>query len=152
AEAITPARLLTDLDRYEHTGLTSDARLVAHDFRGLNWSAVPEAEQLGGRLDTHYRNANLRIAVSGSLLNRLLPQPEKIDAPVNDTVVNVPVHGHSTTFTKLFVRLIPDPRRIRLGIEANGQVLSDTVSTSGPATLYNQGASTFLVRKLLLIG
>jgi hypothetical protein len=152
AEPITSARLLAHLERYERTGLASDAYLVADDWRGLSWSAPREAEKISQHLETHYRNANLRIAVSRSLANRMIPQPKKIEAAVHDTVVNVPVHGRSTTFTKVSARFVPDPRRIRVGLEASGLVASDTFSTSGPATFYNAGQSTFLVRKLLVLG
>jgi len=152
AQPIAADELLRHLEQYEFSGLTSDGRIVADDFRGLRWSAPEEAELLSTHLDTHYRNANLRIGVSGALMNRLIPQPERIDARVNDTVLNVPVRGRSSTFTELYVRLVPDPKRIRIGLEANGLVASDTLSTSGPATLRNKGQATFLVRKLLVLG
>lgn len=152
AEEVTAARLLSHLEQYEYSGLASDARLVADDYRGLKWSAPDEAEQLSRRLNTHYRNANVRVAVSGDLINRMVPQPDRIDAPVRDTVVNVPVRGHSSTFTRLTIKLIPDPRRIRLGLEARGTVASNTVASSGPATFWNKGQSTFLVRKLFVLG
>lgn len=151
AEPVTTARLLADLEQYEHTGLASDARLVANDYRGLIWSVPAEAEKIGHSLDTHYRNANFRVAITGPLANRLLPQPAKIEAPVQDTIVRVPVYGQSTTSTKLSVRLVPDPQRIRVGLEAHGLVDSDTVGSSGPATFYNEGRSTFTVRKLLVL-
>ena len=152
AAPVTPAQLLAHLEAYEYSGLASDARLVADDFRGLSWSSPAEAEKISQSLDTHYRNSNLRVALAGPLVNRMVPQPPKMEAEVQDTVVNVPVYGRSTTFTKLSVRLVPDPRRIRIGLEANGLVDSDTRSTSGPATFYNEGRSTFLVRKLFVIG
>ena len=85
-------------------------------------------------------------------MNRIVPQPDAIAAPVNDVVVNVPVHGCSTTFTKLTVIPVPDPKRIRIGLEANGVVSSNTTSTSGPATFHNEGQSAFLVRKLFVLG
>jgi hypothetical protein len=144
--------LLAHLEQYERTALASDAHLVADDWRGLSWSAPREAEKISQQLETHYRNANLRIAVSRSLANRMMPQPQKIEAAVSDTVANTPVYGRSTTFTKVSARFVPDSRRIRVGLEASGQVASDTVSTSGPATFYNAGRSTFLVRKLLVLG
>ena len=152
AEPVTTARLLSDLEQYEHTGLASDARLVANDYRGLIWSAPAEAEKIGHSLDTHYRNANFRVAITGPLANRLLPQPAKVSAPVQDTIVSVPVYGQSTTSTKLSVRLVPDPQRIRVGLEARGLIDSDTVGSSGPATFYNEGRSTFTVQKLLVLG
>ena len=75
----------------------------------MSWSAPKEAEKISQQLETHYRNANVRIAVSRSLANCMLPQPKKIEAAVNDTVVNVPVYGRSTTFTKVSARFVPDP-------------------------------------------
>ena len=152
AEAVTAGQLLSHLEAYEYTHLASDARLVAHDYQGLHWSADSQAEAIGQHLDTHYRNANLRVALTAKLANQLLPQPEKMEGPIDDTIVNVPVVGRSTTVAKLSVRFVPDPQRIRLGLEAHGMVDSDTVSTSGPATFYNAGRSTFLVRKLLVLG
>ncbi len=152
AEPVTASRLLAHLEQYEQTGLASDARALADDLRGLNWSSGAAAEQVSQHLDTHYCNANIRIAAAGPLLNRMLPQPQPVEASVRDTVMNVPTYGRSTTFTKLSVRLVPDPHRIRLGLEASGLVASDTVSASGPAKFYNEGQSSFLVRKLLVLG
>jgi hypothetical protein len=152
AEPVTAERLLAHLEEYEYTRLPSDAWQVANDLRGLHWSAPEEADRLSQQLHTHYQNANVRVAIAGSLLDRMIPQPGRIDAPVRDSVVNVPVRGSSSTFTKLSVQLIPDTRRIRLGLEARGIVASNTISTSGPATFRNQGQSTFLVRKLFVLG
>jgi hypothetical protein len=152
AEPVASARLLAHLEQYERTGLPSDAQLVANDWRGLSWSAPAEAERISQHLETHYGNANVRVAVSTGLLNRMVPQPKKMEAQVRDTVLNVPTFGRSTTDAKLVVRTVPDAHRIRVGLEARGLVSSDTVSTSGPATFRNAGQSTFLVRKLIVIG
>ncbi len=152
AEPITPERLLAHLEAYEYSELASDAASAADDLRSLRW-APPEARPAAlRRLETHYRNANVRVAMREELINRLVPQPGRIDAPVRDTVVNVPVRGNSSTFTELTVKLVPDARRIRLGLEALGSVDSNTVSSSGPATFRNRGHSTFLVRKLFVLG
>ena len=152
AEPVGSTRLLAHLDAYERTGLPSDAQLLANDWRGLSWQDVSAAEEISRHIATHYRNANVRLVLASELLNRWIPQPEAVESRVRDTIVNVPVYGRNTTFTKLSVRLVPDPQRIRLGLEASGIVASNTVSSSGPARLYNQGQSTFLVRKLLVLG
>jgi hypothetical protein len=143
AEGVASSRLMTDLERYEHSSLPSDARAVADDWRGLKFA---ESGELSSHLDTHYRNANVRVAVAAPLLNRMVPQPETISQPVQDRILDLPVWGRSTTFTKLTVKLVPDPQRIRVGLEARGTVASDTVSASGPAKFRNQGQSTVLVR------
>ena len=152
AETITAQRLLEHLDRYEQTELPSDAWQVANDERGLGWSSPTMATALGKHLETHYRNANVRAAVTSEMVNLLVPQPDAVESAVRDTVLDAQVSGRSTTFTKLSVVLVPDPRRIRLGLEASGVVSSDTVASSGPARLYGQGQSTFLVRKLFVLG
>ena len=121
-------------------------------YPGYQLGLTGGGRKISERLDTHYRNANLRIAATAALLNRLVPQPERMDAPVSDTVLNVPVYGNSSTMTKLTVQLIPDQQRIRLALVAKGLVDSNTVATSGPATFRSQGKSTFVVRKLIVIG
>ena len=151
-EAVSSEQVLSDVERYERSGLPSDARRVADDLRGLRWSEVAGAEHVSEQLDTHYRNANMRVTMSAALMNRVVPQRAPIESDVNDTVVNVPVYGTSVTATKLKVLLIPDPKRIRVGLQADGQVDSNTVAASGPATFYNQGRSTFVVHKLFLLG
>lgn len=152
AETVASQRMLANLERYEATALASDARQVANDLRGLNWSALSEAEGAGETLEAHYRNANMRIAVAAPLVNRMVPQPEPVTAPVRDVIAQVPVAGCSTTWTNLSVVLVPDATRIRLGLEAQGLVDSNTRATSGPATFRNEGRSTFLVRKLMVLG
>jgi hypothetical protein len=152
AEPIAAEQLLAHLEQLEYSGLESDSTAVASDYRNLTWMIGDAAEQLARHLDTHYRNANLRVAVSGELANRVLPQPGRINAPVRDTVVNVPVRGQSSTFTRLSLVLVPDPKRVRIGMEAHGVVDANTISSAGPATIRNRGQSTFLVRKLFVLG
>ena len=157
AGSADPLRFVQNLEDFESDQSVSRAVRVGHDWRAMQ-SAMPAAAKTGtGRasgpdpFDAHYRNANLRIVVAGKLLNRMLPQPDAVTASVNDTIVGVPVVGQSTTFTELSVRLIPDPQNVRLGLEASGVVASDTSTTSGPATFYTNGNSSFLVRKLVVV-
>ncbi len=152
AESVASTRLLTHVNAYEHSGLPSDAKLVANDWRGLRWQDTAHAKRVSEGLETHYRNANLRLALSSELLNRWIPQPDAVESPVRDRILDVPVYGRHTTFTDVSVRLVPDPRRIRVGLEADGLVASNTISSSGPARFHNRGQSTFLVRKLLVLG
>ena len=152
AEPVRPQEVLEVLERYEQSGLPSDARLLADKTRSLRWSRMPDDQKAGENLDAHFRNANLRIVVSAGLLNRMVPQPAAVDSRVRDNIVGVPVRGRSRTFTRLFVRLVPDKRHLRMGLEASGTVASATKSTSGPATFYNSGESEYLVRKLFVVG
>jgi hypothetical protein len=117
----------------------------------LAWSAAEPDRQLAHELDEHYRNANIRLALTAEFLNRLAPEQPVANGVVNDNILGAAVHGTSTTNTQLTVKLIPDPLRVHLWIEAQGKVDSQTQSTSGPATFDNNGRSTFLVHKAVLI-
>ena len=152
AEPVDKQELLVDLERYERTGTALDAHRLASNCRWLCWSGDAESQQLGSQLEEHYRNANVRLAVSQSFLSRFLPQPGTIVAPVRDTIAGAQVEGQSTTYTKLALLMIPDPNKLRLGIEAHGNVQSNTAATSGPATFHSSGESQFVARKLLLFG
>ena len=122
AEAVDPQTLLADLERYEQTDTSTDARQLADDCRHLSWSPDPAVRRLGAVVDEHYRNANVRLAVSAAFLNRFVPQPAAQVAPFRDVIVGADVTGRSTTMTKLTVLLVPDPQRLRLGLEAHGVV------------------------------
>jgi hypothetical protein len=69
--------------------------------------------------------------------------------PVRDQILGHPTRGTSTTSTTVNVKLVPDGQRLRVELEASGQVLANTRSTSGPATLHTQSNSMYLARKLV---
>jgi hypothetical protein len=151
AEPVDLAGLLTHLERYEQTGLTSDAQVLAADFLHLGLAGDEDRRRLAERLETDYRNANLRVAVTQKLLDRLMPEREPEYARVRETVLGQPVSGRSLTSTEVGVRLLPDPNRVRLALEVTGYVASLTSSTSGPATFYNDSTSKYTARKPLEI-
>lgn len=142
--------LLDDIETYEESPSPHAARKIALAARQLSRHDNAAARQLGEHVDLNYRNANVRVAAHGDLLNRFLPQPSETAGDVDDFVAGVPVHGTQRTRTRLLLRLLPDDRRIRLGLEAHGEVDSDTAATSGPATVFTTGETRFLARKLVL--
>ena len=143
-----PARLLVDIERFEVTNQPSDAKRVADDYQQS--TALPaNQDSLAQRLETNYRNANLRLAISEKLLQRLLPGPSTTTDPVRDRILGHPTRGVSTTSTTVGVKLVPDDHRLRVAIEASGQVFANTRSTSGPATLYSRSDSMYFARKVV---
>ena len=143
--------LLALVERYESDGRPEDARRLAETRDQLGRSTVAADNDLGRRIDVHYRNANVRIALSSQLINRLLPEQKTMESPVNDTILGTPVRGRSTTSTELAVRLLPDPRAWQVALQASGNVDSQTSSTYGPVTFMNQGAAQFCVQKRIVV-
>jgi hypothetical protein len=148
--SLDAGRFLEELEEYEESRPSSVGHSIMTAARRLAESNEPAERELGRQLASHYRNANLRLSVSGVMLNRLLTQPKPYVSDVSETVIGYPVQGHRWTETNLRVRLLPDDRRIRLGLEAHGDVVSSTQATSGPATVFTAGQSSFVARKLLL--
>jgi hypothetical protein len=127
------------------------SRIVAAAWQQLRWSSDPQALELAEHINTYYRNANARVAISGDLLNMLLPDQDATEEAVNDEILGARVFGRSQTKARLRVVLLPDMRRLKVGLEAIGEVDSNTAATKGPATLYSQGTSRFHARKLLSV-
>jgi len=152
AEPIDPGRLLLALERFEESGLPSDAQAVAQCVRKIADWPGSAAEKTQAWLDANYRSSNLRVSISAEFLNRLVPRQDPIEAPVRDRILGVPTRGWSTTTADLGVRLIPDPHRVHLALEVQGQVSARTTSRSGPATFYSHSDGEYLARKELTIG
>ena len=124
------------------------SRKTASSWRSVRQRRSGSWAQL---VEMHYRNDNFRIAVTAEFLNRLMPKREPEYAPVRDTIQGVPVRGQSLMANEITVRMVPDPQRVRLALEINGEVASLTHSTAGPATFYSDNESSYVARKPLEI-
>lgn len=151
SEPVDYLRLLDQIEEYEGTGSTESATAIAACYDVVRWSSQPELHKLGEILNTHYRNANVRVALTSDFLNRLLPDPQAYQQSINNTIAGADVYGTSETVNRLQVVLHPDSENWRIGLEAIGEVASDTAASKGPATFYNQGYSRYHARKLLMI-
>ncbi len=151
AEPVSVAALLGHIERYERTGLPSDARRLALDCQNLLASPVEAQRQLADRVDMHYRNANVRVAVTEKLINDLIPERNLEYAQVNDTVLGRPVSGESLMATELAVRMLPDPKRVRLALEVTGEIAALTTVDAGLARIHNDSKSYYVARKPLEI-
>lgn len=148
--AAEPANLdefLVELENYEDSGRPSDAELVASHWRQFAGSDAPTAQRLARNLEDNYRGANIRIVLTDSLLTRMMPSPEPRDEFIRETILGVPTSGTSHTETQLAVRLVPDPKRLRFILEANGQVHARTSCKATGATLCTGMNSTYQIQK-----
>lgn len=152
AEPIDTTLLLARLEQYEATGQASIGSLLAEDRRRLAFSPQPECQLLASRIEEHYRNCNLRVAVGQEMLNRALPAQQPTEAPVRDVILGIPVRGRSTTTNELTLRLLPSSERLRLEITAKGHVQSTTTSDSGAVEFNSRSNSTYTAHKVLEFG
>ncbi|HZZ72853.1 MAG TPA: hypothetical protein VFE24_11410 [Pirellulales bacterium] len=152
AEPVCADQVLVQVEQFEEQGTSAAAQVLGALARRLVLSPDPQSQEVGQQLAAHYRNANVRLVVSEKLLNRLVPESTTTTGDVQDTILGVPVAGCSTTTTRLAIKLLPDPTYLRMQIDAQGTVNSNTVSSSGPATFHNQGESNYAAKKIVRFG
>jgi hypothetical protein len=143
--------LLAAIERYEHEFKLTTAQALALEYDILRWSPNESVRDLAEAVNAYYRNANIRVAISDDLANRMIPSQSPQLEAVDDTILGAWVSGQSQTNTKVKVVLTPDKHRWNVGLEAVGDVLSDTSSSKGPATFYQRGWSMFRARKKLTV-
>jgi hypothetical protein len=151
AEPVGAATLLRDIEAYERTSLPSDAKRLARDCQNLALSSNENRRQLAEQVDVHYRNANMRLAITEELINQVIPERNLEYALVDDTVLNRPVKGESLMATELTVRMTPDPHHVRMTLEVKGEISAATTADAGLARFHNDSESSYVARKPLQI-
>lgn len=139
------------IERYESGREARYAEVIAQLQQRLKWSNDSTLQALAEHLEHHYRGANMRIAVSDDLLNRMLPKQEPIVTPVSDRIAGSRVLGRARTTTQLRVRLVPEEEGWHFGLEAYGKVYSDTRSDTWPARVRNSALMEYEARKDIAI-
>jgi hypothetical protein len=150
-EPVNLTGVLQAVEDYERQDLTAESTAVADLYQQIRWSPDKRLAELGDTINNYYRNANVRVALSAELVNRFLPKEARQAEYVQDNIQGAHVEGNSEASTRLRLVLLPDRLRWRVGLEANGEVATDTQSTKGPATFYQNGVSHYRVRKMLLV-
>jgi hypothetical protein len=143
--------VLAAIEEHERGGLAEEARALAEQYDQLRWSPDDGLRKLAETINAYYRNANVRVALSAELVNRMIPRTKQLYEPVQDTIQGAWVEGDSHTSTRLRLVLVPDRSRWNIGLEAQGEVASNTSSSKGPAVFYQNGISFFRARKRVTV-
>jgi hypothetical protein len=138
------ASLLGQLERQESDAIDLGAIDVARAVQSLRFATSPEAERLAATINTYYRNANIRLAVTDTLINRLVPEVDARIEPVRQQVLGADVRGQSHVDSQLAVRLVPSPSSWRLQLETTGRVRADMASRSGPVSIRTGSQAHFV--------
>lgn len=121
-------------------------------YQDLVWSEDARDTATAQAIQLHYRNANVRLAVSGELLNRLVPEIPATREPVADKILGASISGQSYISNRLQVELIPDPSQVQLRLQTVGTVHSNTVARRDGFAIQNQGLARFQVFQRLAFG
>jgi hypothetical protein len=131
-----------NLDQIEVESISRARDQIGRVFQMVRHSQNPTLTNLGAAIDTHYRNANMRFAVSEDFIQRFLPEATFQNRPVRETILGARTMGDSQVNTQLSVALQPDPEKWNLKLGLTGVVESQTRSSRGPATFFNASSAT----------
>jgi hypothetical protein len=151
-EHVETATLLARIEQYEWTGRPSQARRIAADVRRLKLAPGPHERELHDHLESHYRNINVRLALSDELLSRLLARS---DASLRSLYGTLWPGSDRAAAARpdLKVRVLPaaaaGTTSVRLHVEAVGQASICTCQRQGLATVLEGSRATYTARKVL---
>ena len=143
--------LTSDLEQYEESRDAELGRRVAQQKQTLEASPDSLDQSLAEAVEQHYRNANVRVAVTDDLINRMLGEPRSEMRPVRDRIAGTPVRGSSHTISESRVSLEPARGHWQIDLQAQGVVQSDTLADGGRARLRSFGATDFNARKTIIV-
>ncbi|MGN6135276.1 MAG: hypothetical protein ACTHOU_12305, partial [Aureliella sp.] len=136
AQPVDFRQLLADVELLEDDPINRCRASLAHTVQALRVSPQPAQRAVAEAINDHYRNANIRLAVSGKLLERMMPNETFEARPVRQRILGADTQGNSQVRTQLNVRLIPDPAAWHIELGLLGDMESATRSSKGPAVFH----------------
>jgi hypothetical protein len=154
ADPPTPAdvaQLSTDLETYEATRDPQLGRLVVERQRALAESPASFDRALADAVEQHDRNANVRVAITAEMVNRMVAAERSERRPVRESIAGAFVRGQSDVTSKSVVELTPAHDEWGMKVQTRGIVESNTFANAGPVRLRSRGATEFSGSKSVVV-
>ncbi len=130
-------QLLSDLELLEQDPINRVRYSLASSVQVLRLADEKNQQAVAGALNDHYRNANIRLAIAGSLIERFLPEESYQTRPVQQRILGANTSGDSVVRTEMGLKLIPDENAWHVTLGVQGDLTSATRSSKGPAVFHN---------------
>lgn len=137
------AELLSLVEQQEIDPTDPAASRIAESMRTLRFAGNTTAADVANAIDTHYRNANARVAISQAMLQRLLPTVPTESVPVRGKVLGSYVRGASKIDSDLQVSLVPSPNQWSLQLGTAGRILTHSTGTRGSISVRTRNDANF---------
>jgi hypothetical protein len=148
----TPTDELTlDLETYEETRDPQLGRQIVLKKQALEKSTDSLDRALADAVEQHYRNANVRVAISAEMLNRYVGQERSEVRPLRDYINGASIRGQSHMQSSSRVELDPATGRWDVGVESQGTIESNAMADGGQAQFRSQTATDFSARKRIVV-
>ncbi len=150
-EPVDYPKLMRDIELFESSRYNYRAVPVANTFQVIRWSLDDNVAGLGAMLEERYRAGNIRIRLSEGFINRLIPAETHKSDQIEEKVLGAVVEGTSDTTSRLKVQLLEDDGRWVIGLNAQGEIESNTTSSKGGAVFDNEASASFQANKKIMI-
>jgi len=144
ATPIDYAAVLAQIERQESDAIDLGGIDVASAVQTLRFAESREANRIANSLNTHYRNANVRVAIADTMIARMIPEVEARVQPVRDNILGAEVRGTSVANSHLALRLVPSYSTWRMVLENHGRVDTGASSHQWPVMIRSHSSASFL--------
>lgn len=144
-------KLLVILERYETDGQMVFGSALAQLTQRMTWSDDERLQTVAKELQEHFRGANMRIALSRDMFNRMIPPQKSVVAPVRERIAGTRVRGQSRTTTQVDIELVPTDNAWRIALQAEGHVVSTTRSDTAIVRSRNRANYEYEAEKVITI-
>lgn len=138
------AALLAQIERQESDAIDLGGIDVASAVQTLRFAESKEANRIAESLNTYYRNANVRVALTDQMIQRLIPEVDAQVQSVRDRILGADVRGSSVVSTDLSLKLVPSTHSWKMILENNGQVSTGANSRQWPVLIRSHSEASFL--------
>ena len=135
--------LLQQIEQIESNELDQANDALAQAYRNLRFSEKSEDRKIANALDVHYRNANLRMAISSRLLNRLLPENEPMTVPIQTKAMGANIRGESQIESALKLTLNPATDHWNLALQSVGDITTLSTGKQSVVQVHTSGKANF---------
>ncbi|MCC7476072.1 MAG: hypothetical protein IT425_11805 [Pirellulales bacterium] len=143
--------LSQQLEMYETTRNPEVGGDIVAAQRELSKSPASFDRALADAVEQHYRNANVRVAITAAMINRMMQSERSESKPVHDRIGGAFVRGQSEVTSRSHVQLSPAEREWQLRVRTSGVVESNTMADAGPVRFRSRGATDFDGSKTITI-
>lgn len=144
-------QLLEDIEMLESNPTHRCSTTLSEAIQSLRFSATPEQAAISQAIAAHYKNANVRIALSEAFVNRLLPKGNTVEKPVKQNILGAETRGASVVKTQLQADFKPDDSGWTIGLNLDGDVSSQTKSSRNGATFYSHSIANVNAERTIRI-
>lgn len=143
--------LSQELEAYEKNRDPRLGRHVVEAERALAASPASFDRALADAVEQHYRNANVRVAITAQMINRMVGGERSASRPIHDRIAGAAVLGRSDVRSESQVLLDPANDEWQLKVVTKGAVESNTLADARPVRLRSRGATDFSGSKSVVV-